>query len=1419
MKHGKQINKALRILLCLLVVSSMTLSSLSPALAKMAGLSAAGDSLPDNVVRTGELSAQPEDEIPEKDQPSASGGAIDLPQTVQPMKAPLTAPAINRDGDSFTYTVEKEDGSTDYTLICSERDDGTLLVDFGDISEGADIVIPDTIEGMTVTAIRPVTGDAAAKIGSLKCGESVRDIEGNFLPYGETESKYVKTDLGVDLYSDSTVQVPKTAQLLSAIPDFISDNYEDGAYYLGKCLVRVDPGFEGDLIVDEGTVCVLASAAEGCDKLGAVILPDSVEYIGVRAFANSSITSINLPKGLDERSSQVEAEYEEHKFSNIGEAIEWLSFYGCDKLESVTIEAEQIYDVGYMAFFKCSALKEFDMTRVGYVQSLSFAGAFAEGYELDLSATQDNNLDRYYVSEEGYCYSRNFTWGVFADSGISSVKFGENSFQYIPFEAFRSCDNLTDVTFTDGQLSVGTRAFEKCAGLSADVLAESKVRNLKHRSFAQCGFTEITVPETLLFADGGVFAENPQLEVLNWKSSDYFLKASDKPSWYEYSGERPTDPQPYELINGAGTTGTLFAVLDEGMSGASGTGSYANMSSWFTSFEKSDTYTQITTLNLYALPEPGDEPYLGNFFSMQPALEEVNVMFECADIPAYAFHDCGNLKSFTLSSPDSLRTVGDNAFAVCGFEELVMMDGVEYGSKVFMRNTSLETLVIEEGVKTIPYLMFAECPKISEVSVPESLETLGWASFKDSGDHMKFYVPKACTLIEDDAFGYETSGGQFERVELIIMDDPVIETFHPDSGLTGGKNTYALDNFLVFRVWTNSGDNFNAYMSAANYRPSDIRQVPSVSVKVRSTEEQITLGEEPDKTKVSVELDGEALSQDDFEIEFDSTDRTLGERLVKVTINGVDAQSVLTSYEISAIDFYGDEKTGPVYEVSPASELGYKIEVVEAEYNFTKGDGATWTKRVDTGDLEFTVKRAENDELSFERFTGLQIDSKELSEEYYTAEAGSVNIALSEEWLENAFIGEHSLTVLFEDGHAETEFTIDALPPDTLEHAEDNDGDELNVTYDSTKHGIRINLFDYHIDADWWQYGDRWANQAGQWSYGGINDVSNLKFYGHGGPEVMHGNSNEYTGRSTARQGIVLDRLEPDPDAEDPSKAAKYPVMTEFGQQNLAILFKPENVEGQKTVYKNVTHLFQKDGQGNYWFDSDRNYAYYDPEQGDGGSFVLYDGTFQVNLTNPENQVTEDKFNVGYYPFDDWDESKQNVAPTDDLRDQGIEGYDHQHGLTMDCNFYIPESGKIDGEDLIFRFSGDDDVWVFVDDVLVMDMGGIHKPVSGEINFTTGEVSVEDVVVLQPWDGQYPPVDTPQTIGSYATLDEIFDGEWSGSGTAKPIPLKAAPKAGEDEVNPGKGWHQLRFFYLERGGCYSNMSLMTNLWKATGDQE
>lgn len=65
---------------------------------------------------------------------------------------------------------------------------------------------------------------------------------------------------------------------------------------------------------------------------------------------------------------------------------------------------------------------------------------------------------------------------------------------------------------------------------------------------------------------------------------------------------------------------------------------------------------------------------------------------------------------------------------------------------------------------------------------------------------------------------------------------------------------------------------------------------------------------------------------------------------------------------------------------------------------------------------------------------------------------------------------------------------------------------------------------------------------------------------------------------------------------------------------------------------------------------------------------------------------------------------------------------DFHFGMSMELEFIQPKEGKVKGNDMIYHFEGDDDVWVYIDGKLFLDLSGIHTEVSGEIDFAKGEV-------------------------------------------------------------------------------------------------
>lgn len=126
----------------------------------------------------------------------------------------------------------------------------------------------------------------------------------------------------------------------------------------------------------------------------------------------------------------------------------------------------------------------------------------------------------------------------------------------------------------------------------------------------------------------------------------------------------------------------------------------------------------------------------------------------------------------------------------------------------------------------------------------------------------------------------------------------------------------------------------------------------------------------------------------------------------------------------------------------------------------------------------------------------------------------------------------------------------------------------------------------------------------------------------------------------------------------------------------------------------------------------------------------------------------------------------------------------------MTTEFVQPASGKTtDNKDMIFEFSGDDDVWVYIDGVLVGDLGGIHEKATLKINFATGEVK----------DGHIDGANGTRKDIENTTIKAKFDTAGVNTSNFR----------GNTFCDSSK--HTLSFFYLERGAGASNMSLKFNL--------
>ena len=337
--------------------------------------------------------------------------------------------------------------------------------------------------------------------------------------------------------------------------------------------------------------------------------------------------------------------------------------------------------------------------------------------------------------------------------------------------------------------------------------------------------------------------------------------------------------------------------------------------------------------------------------------------------------------------------------------------------------------------------------------------------------------------------------------------------------------------------------------------------------------------------------------------------------------------------------------------------------------------------------------------------------------------------------------------------------------------------------------GTTVNLFDYWVvDGD--NDSSRNINNKNGNNNTGINKGHQLKFNGGAGTGI-----NKWTGRSDTkgfgRLSFVKNTLVNGYPEIDGTYASNNTHGT-YEDESLDYLFNNDKQDG-KAVYNNVQGLFQLKG-GYYVYDS---YGKSDDSSGKSGNYAVYNPT--TNSFNVYNSagVYKSKVldtNLGqFFPFDSagkvFKEENGQLSPigiTDDENDE----LNHHFGMSMTTEFVQPNGGKTTKDEaMIFEFSGDDDVWVYIDGVLVGDLGGIHEKATLKINFATGDVHV----------GHIDNANDPEQTIQDTTIRAMFQA------------------AGADTTNfsgntfLGSTKHTLSFFYLERGAGASNMSLKFNL--------
>ena len=438
------------------------------------------------------------------------------------------------------------------------------------------------------------------------------------------------------------------------------------------------------------------------------------------------------------------------------------AFYECSNLADVTIPSS-VSSIGRMAFTSCRSL-----TNVTISSSVSSIGEWAFAGCSSLTSF-DIPSDMTSIAAHMFEGCSNLT-DVTIPSSVTSIE----------SRAFYGCSKLPYLTIPQSVRSIGERAFQSCKGLSS-LIIPSYVNSVGDEAFSGCtGLTKVTINGVVNMGKA-VFSKCGQLKTAGPVGSDCNIEYPEM-DWI-----------PENMLNGCNT---LESVIIPSCVGGIGNAAFYGCSSLETVFydgegldwehiaieENNDPllnaqikYNYLDYLDsldsgvcgkkiTWGLRKNGTIFITGSgemydYSSDNPvpwsdyldSILSVEIRNGVTSIGSMAFSGCKKLSS--VSFPDSLTTVRDEAFSKSGLISIVIPDSIcTLGRGVFFNCYRLQRVVWSDSLREIPYGTFAICSALNDISIPIGLITIGEHAFQRCTALERITLPESLTTIENGAF-------------------------------------------------------------------------------------------------------------------------------------------------------------------------------------------------------------------------------------------------------------------------------------------------------------------------------------------------------------------------------------------------------------------------------------------------------------------------------------------------------------------------------------------------------------------------------------------------------------------------------------------------------------------------------------------
>ena len=719
-------------------------------------------------------------------------------------------------GDAFyigAHLLEvKTSASGSYTVL-----PGTVLIAggaFENCNNLTEVMLPDSLQSIGKRAFY-----SCDKLTAITIPAKVTAIEDEAFYWCEALTDVRFQGTVANIGQNAFAQTPYYSN---------GENWENGAFYVGDCLVKCENSVSGTLQVRPGTKTIGSGAMKGLSKLTEVILPDSVTTIEAEAFYQcTGLKSIQLGKSVSQIGSGAFAQCSALESITVDNGnttyrsqnnclikgntlvvgcktsqipldgsvtvIGEFAFEGCFGLVEVTIP-DTIQTIGDGAFRDCNALVAVNLGNgVQVIGKRAFE-------ECDVLSQIDFGKSVHTIEDYGFAFNhqikhlafpaslRHIGEEAFSNStGLVSLEF-QNGLQTIGKNCFVFSEKLTSVRLPDSLEEIKEGAFYACEKLSNLVLGEGLV-TIGDSAFSGCeALVSLVIPDKVQSIGKSAFADCISLRQVN-------LGRVKKIGTWAFSVCRNlTQIYIPDTVTEIGRAAFAYCPAMKQMTVSTENLYYHSQGNCI--INTSGKYI-VSGCKNSIIPDDGSVTILDAYsFAGCSTLKSIVVPDQVVKIYLYTFLDCSGLEYMQLPfvgghvSSDSCfgfifgADVGslNDIYVPASLKRVVITGGTTVGSSAFYKCAGLQEVVLSESITYIDYQAFKNCSQLQRVVIPGNLENMKYTDIFSGSPNLMLHISAG----QEGTINYVKENNLPHQIGGLI-------TFRDDQGRLIEKKWYSIN--------------------------------------------------------------------------------------------------------------------------------------------------------------------------------------------------------------------------------------------------------------------------------------------------------------------------------------------------------------------------------------------------------------------------------------------------------------------------------------------------------------------------------------------------------------------------------------------------------------------------------------------------